>query len=288
MNPWHEKIALNTGQPHRIIVSTVENGFPVHWHQELEIVYVLEGRMRIGINDELYALEPGDVLFIGSCELHHYEPNPQGCHKMILQLGITAFDAFSDLIFGQRILTPHLRASAGDGGGPSASGEEEALRNAVERHFAAIHEEWRGREIGHELVLKARTSEIAALVVRRLPMEPYSAQERTKRLEQLDRLNKVLKYIETEYAGDLSLGSAADIAGFSPTYFSRFFKEATGTTFVDYVNAFRANVARLMLADGDDSVTGIAYRAGFNSIETFNRVFKKIHGRAPSSFRHKK
>jgi len=284
MHPWHEKIALNTGQPHRIIVSSMENGFPVHWHQELEIVYVLEGRMRIGINDELYALEAGDVLFVGSCELHHYEPNPQGCHKIILQLGITAFDAFSELIFGQRILTPHLRANASR----DLDGEDVALREAFERHFATIHEEWRSREIGHELVLKARISEIAALVVRRLPMEPYSAQERTKRLEQLDRLNKVLKYIETEYAGDLSLGSAADIAGFSPTYFSRFFKEATGSTFVDYVNAFRANVAKRLLADGDDSVTGVAYRAGFNSIETFNRVFKKIHGRAPSSFRHKK
>jgi len=284
MHPWHEKISLNTSQPHRIIVSSMENGFPVHWHQELEIVYVLEGRMRIGINDELYALEAGDVLFVGSCELHHYEANPQGCHKIILQLGITAFDAFSDLIFGQRILTPHLRANAGR----DLDGEDAALREAFKRHFATIHEEWRSRKIGHELVLKARISEIAALVVRRLPMEPYSAQERTKRLEQLDRLNKVLKYIETEYAGDLSLGSAADIAGFSPTYFSRFFKEATGSTFVDYVNAFRANVAKRLLADGDDSVTGVAYRAGFNSIETFNRVFKKIHGRAPSSFRHKK
>ncbi|OXS61764.1 hypothetical protein B1A99_03920 [Cohnella sp. CIP 111063] len=284
MHPWHEKISLNTSQPHRIIVSSMENGFPVHWHQELEIVYVLEGRMRIGINDELYALEAGDVLFVGSCELHHYEANPQGCHKIILQLGITAFDAFSDLIFGQRILTPHLRANAGR----DLDGEDAALREAFKRHFSTIHEEWRSRKIGHELVLKARISEIAALVVRRLPMEPYSAQERTKRLEQLDRLNKVLKYIETEYAGDLSLGSAADIAGFSPTYFSRFFKEATGSTFVDYVNAFRANVAKRLLADGDDSVTGVAYRAGFNSIETFNRVFKKIHGRAPSSFRHKK
>jgi AraC-like DNA-binding protein len=284
MHPWHEKISLNTSQPHRIIVSSMENGFPVHWHQEMEIVYVLEGRMRIGINDELYALEAGDVLFVGSCELHHYEANPQGCHKIILQLGITAFDAFSDLIFGQRILTPHLRANAGR----DLDGEDAALREAFKRHFSTIHEEWRSRKIGHELVLKARISEIAALVVRRLPMEPYSAQERTKRLEQLDRLNKVLKYIETEYAGDLSLGSAADIAGFSPTYFSRFFKEATGSTFVDYVNAFRANVAKRLLADGDDSVTGVAYRAGFNSIETFNRVFKKIHGRAPSSFRHKK
>jgi len=110
MNPWQEKNVLNASQHHKIIVSSEENGFPTHWHQELEIVHVLEGRMQIGVNDTLYALEAGDVLVIGSCELHYYVSNPQGCSKIILQLGKSAFDAHADMIFGHRIPAPHLRA----------------------------------------------------------------------------------------------------------------------------------------------------------------------------------
>ena len=78
------------------------------------------------------------------------------------------------------------------------------------------------------------------------------------------------------------------MAGFSPAYFSRFFKEATGVRFVEYVNAFRANVARQLLLQNEHSITEIAYRAGFNSIETFNRVFKSVHGCAPSLLRGKR
>jgi AraC-like DNA-binding protein len=119
-------------------------------------------------------------------------------------------------------------------------------------------------------------------------MEAYSLQEKTKRLEQMERLDKVLKYIENDYGSEISLQSAAEVSGFSVTYFSRFFKEATGTNFVDYVHTFRANVAMSMLSNNDESVTEIAFRSGFNSIETFNRVFKKVTGSTPSVFRSKK
>lgn len=283
MNPWHEKIALKTNHPLKIIVSSLEEGFPTHWHQEIEIIYVLDGHMQIGINDVLYSLTAGDILFVGSCELHHYLPNPLGCRKIILQLGKPIFEAYSDLVFGHRFVMPHLIESSGisiDSG--------ESLHGIIERHIIALYREWETRESGHELVTKARINDIAAIMIRHLPMEAYSLQERTKRLEQLERLDNVLKYIESDYGSEITLQSAAEVAGFSVTYFSRFFKEATGSTFVEYVNSFRANIAMLLLTNNEESVTEIAYRSGFNSIETFNRVFKKVNGCTPTAVRSKK
>jgi len=108
MYPWHEKIAMQMNNPFKIIVSTEENGFPLHWHQEIEIVYVPDGTMQIEVHKTSYAPEPGDLLFIGSCELHHFVPNPQGCHKMILQLGGSAFEDCADLVFGHRFVAPRI------------------------------------------------------------------------------------------------------------------------------------------------------------------------------------
>lgn len=280
MNPWHEKIALMTNQPIRIIVSGEENGFPSHWHQEIEIVHVLDGRMEIGIGKDVYSLRTGDLLLISSCEVHNFYPNPLGCRKIILQVGKPMFDSYADHVFSHKLAFPMLRPGDAD----DARGK---LYGLLERQIAGIYREWEAGGPGHELSIKARMNDLAAAIVRHMPMEAVPLQERTKRLEQLERLDKVLKHIERDYAADITLSGAADVAGFSPTYFSRFFKEATGSNFVDYVNTFRANVALHLLEESELSVTDIAYRSGFNSIETFNRVFKRVNGEPPTKVRRK-
>lgn len=282
MNPWHEKIALKTNQPLKIIVNSQENGFPMHWHKEIEIVYVMDGNVQVGINKDIYALYPGDMLYISSCEPHNYYPNPLGCRKIILQLGKTMFDVYADHVFSHKFAFPIIRPP-----GKSDSGTLDDLYHTLEEHILAILREWETSQIGHELIIKARMNDLAAMIVRDMPLTAVSPHERTKRQEQLERLDKVLKYIESEYGNDITLQSAADIAGFSLTYFSRFFKEATGSSFVDYVNTFRANIAMHLLTGDEHSVTDIAYQAGFNSIETFNRVFKRVNGEPPTKFRRK-
>ncbi|OKP70306.1 hypothetical protein A3842_24840 [Paenibacillus sp. P3E] len=276
MNPWHEKIALKTNNPLKIIVGHEEAGTPSHWHEEIEIVHILEGQMYIAVNNDTYALKNRDLLLISSCAVHRFYPNPAGCGKIILQIGKSVFGGYSDGVFDRRFTSPLLTA-------------EDELHGKLEPIIRAILHEWDEGGEGFELVIKARIHDLGAAIIRSVPMEAYSHQERTRQLEQLERLRNVMSHIERNYASDITLQQAADLAGFSPTYFSRFFKEATGAGFADYVNEFRANVAMSLLQNSyGESVTDIAFQAGFNSIETFNRVFKKVSGRTPSQFRNKK
>jgi len=276
MNPWHEKISLNSNNPLKIIVGHEEAGTPSHWHEEIEIVYIIEGHMQIAINDDKFALRSRDILLISSCAVHRFYPNVEGCSKIILQIGKSVFGSYSDSVFGRRFTSPLLT-------------EEEVLHGKLEPLIRTILHEWGKGSEGYELVIKARIHDLGVAIIRSVPMEAYSLQERTKQLEQLERLRNVMAYIERDYATELTLQQAAEVAGFSPTYFSRFFKEATGIGFVDYVNEFRANVAMSLLQSSyGESVTDIAFQSGFNSIETFNRVFKKICGLTPSQFRSKK
>ncbi|RXZ79794.1 AraC family transcriptional regulator [Paenibacillaceae bacterium] len=276
MNPWHEKITLKTDNPLRIIVGHEEAGMPSHWHEEIEIVHILEGHLHIAINDDTYALRSRDILLISSCAGHRFYPNPAGCGKIILQIGKSVFGDYSDGVLGRRFTSPLLTP-------------EDELHGKLEPIIHAILHEWGEGGEGFELVIKARIHDLGAVIIRSVPMEAYSQQERTRQLEQLERLRNVMSHIEQDYASGITLQQAADLAGYSPTYFSRFFKEVTGTGFVDYVNEFRASVAMSLLQSSyGESVTDIAFQAGFNSIETFNRVFKKVSGLTPSQFRNKK
>ncbi|MFE4711437.1 helix-turn-helix domain-containing protein [Paenibacillus sp. NPDC056722] len=284
---WHEKIRHKTSQPLNIIISSLEEGYPAHWHKELEIVYILGEGMQIGIGGEIYTLRTRDILLINSCEVHQNFANPNGCAKIILQLDKLPFGAWGDLIFNQKIVQPQLRPAVTD---EQTNTWQATLHGELERLILNIQREWEGQSDGFELVINARMHDLMALLLRQVPREIYSKEALTKRkirLEQLDRLEGVLNHIENHPGSEMTLKQAADISGYSIYHFTRLFKEATGVTFVDYINIFRANYAGQLLLGSDMSITEAAYRAGFNSIETFNRVFKKVNGCTPTLYRSK-
>ena len=98
-------------------------------------------------------------------------------------------------------------------------------------------------------------------------------------------IDKVLKYIETNFNQPLSLEDVAEIANLSPAYFSRKFKKETGITFKDYLNFIRNKRACQALITTDDSVTKIAADCGFSSSNYFKDIFRRMNGISPREYR---
>lgn len=101
----------------------------------------------------------------------------------------------------------------------------------------------------------------------------------------VDKFNLILKYIEQNYANDITLEKLADIAGYSPYHFSRIFKKYSSTTFINFLNRRRIKAAELLLLESGSSITDVAMQVGFASLTTFNRVFKNINGCTPSEYK---
>jgi len=83
----------------------------------------------------------------------------------------------------------------------------------------------------------------------------------------------------------LSLPQMARILNVSTFYFCKKFKKATGLTFTDYLARTRIERAKNLLLNPNVRVSEVGYEAGFTSITHFNRVFKRITGHSPSSYR---
>ncbi|WP_211748734.1 helix-turn-helix domain-containing protein [Paenibacillus sp. Marseille-Q4541] len=98
-------------------------------------------------------------------------------------------------------------------------------------------------------------------------------------------ISKVIKYTE-EHLSDrhLSVQTAADVAGMSVTYFSRLFKEETGTSYVQYLIGLRMEEARSLLEQQIHSASEICERVGYTDYPHFSKTFKKIHGIAPADY----
>ncbi|SFB79047.1 AraC-type DNA-binding protein [Parapedobacter composti] len=99
------------------------------------------------------------------------------------------------------------------------------------------------------------------------------------------RMANIYNYILQHYHTALTLEDVAAEAYLTPQAFCRYFKKRTGVTFVTFLNEIRVNQAcRKLTGGGYDSIAGVAYTCGFNSITNFNRVFKTVIGTSPKEY----
>lgn len=82
-----------------------------------------------------------------------------------------------------------------------------------------------------------------------------------------------------------SVRALARHASLSPSRFAARFRALTGESPMTYVTRWRMNVARQRLRDGASSIGSVADAVGYESIPAFSRVFKKLWGAPPSTFR---
>jgi len=94
------------------------------------------------------------------------------------------------------------------------------------------------------------------------------------------------RYIQDRFQEKISLDEAARAVNASTRHFCKVFKEATGTTFTDYLARVRVEKAKNLLQNPHLRVSEIAFETGFDSISQFNRSFKRITGLAPTQFRN--
>ena len=99
------------------------------------------------------------------------------------------------------------------------------------------------------------------------------------------RVQKVKSFIDQHYKEEIRLTQVADLAGMSPSAFSRFFKLHTGRNLSEYIIDQRLGYASRMLVDSTNSISEIGFSCGFNNLSNFNRIFRKRKGCSPSEFR---
>lgn len=99
-----------------------------------------------------------------------------------------------------------------------------------------------------------------------------------------ERIVEIMRYIQTHYR-DVTLEELAENFHLSPPYLSKYIKERAGITFQETVKKARMKKARGMLKETNRTVESIAADVGYETVEHFNRLFKKNYGMTPVQFR---
>lgn len=99
------------------------------------------------------------------------------------------------------------------------------------------------------------------------------------------RMNDVYHYTVDHYSECISLNEISSIACMTPHAFCKYFKRHTRKTYLAYLHEIRINEAcKKIVSEGYNGISSVAYSTGFNSVITFNRVFKKITSMSPKDY----
>lgn len=256
-----------------------------HWHKEIEIIYVKEGNVNIGVNDVPIQLKRDDIYFINGGDVHYFLASPES-ERIVIQFDLSFFQDISSLEKTNKEMR-NLFSSIVQA---SSLWSQEAA-DQMRQLLMTVHEENNERKSGYRYVIKAKMFEMLAILSREVPQnENWNDQVReeissTKQMENLERLDKIFMYIEAHYQDTITLNDISAYMGFSSFYFTKFFKKNTGTTFIQFFTEYRLNKAKWILLNEDATVTEVAERTGFSSVKTFHHQFKDLMGISPLKYK---
>ncbi|WP_282053763.1 AraC family transcriptional regulator [Maribacter luteus] len=99
-----------------------------------------------------------------------------------------------------------------------------------------------------------------------------------------DRIRTIYALIDERYQEKISVDEVAQLCNLTKPAFCRYFKKATGSTFIGFLNQYRISQAKRLLLSGKN-ITEACYACGFESMSYFNRTFRKITDENPSDFK---
>jgi AraC-like DNA-binding protein len=102
---------------------------------------------------------------------------------------------------------------------------------------------------------------------------------------ELPQVTRAREFIAANFSEDLSLAMIAKTVHMSTFYFCKQFKKATGVSFTNYLGRVRIEKAKEMLLDPHARVSEVAFECGFQSLTHFNRIFRKLVGESPTTYR---
>ncbi len=250
-----------------------------HYHEMCELV-LLRGAMgsRL-VGDSFEDVTGRDLTLLGPALPHGWSVDPGGGPvEGQVEFVVVLFTRES---VGMDLLAkPEMRAVRGllDGSRRGLAWQGPAI-DAVESQLLALPEK---TPAGQLLGLLEVLEKLSLLPARPLVSPGYQGGNVQRAHEALTR---VLELVRREAGGGIPLDRAARLVHMSVPTFTRFFRRMTGSSFVDYCNAWRIRRARVLLTETDQRVVDVAIDCGFANLSHFNRQFKRRVGCTPTRYR---
>lgn len=265
---------------------------PPHWHEEIEIIWIVRGGFHLEINMEHYESRGEAFFFINSGELHRLyskkEGEPIEEYAIVFHPKILSFDSHDAAQI--QILWPLSSRTLTL---PRVIDQDHPLFSLIRMEYTQIldsisygqgkPQSLKDRAVygaAVQLCIKGSLIKILSFLSSHDLLQEYSDGD-----SRVDAVKMVLTYIREHYREKLSLGELAGVVNLNEQYFCRFFKHAVGKSPLRYVGEFRCHKAMGLLEQTSLTVMEICLETGYHNLGNFLREFRKQTGMTPLQYR---
>ena len=271
--------------PFSIYKGTLSPSFPsiaAQWHEEIEVIIVLDGSCDYRINLDLFVINKGDILIIDSQSLHSLTYIPS---KNM---------TWASFVFNINM----LKSSNTDGAllkyiAPLLNHEHQLpiiLKDNIDCYskiFDVIEDIiycYYEKDIAYELELKSLLFKFFSLLYKNDLIKKHQSKNNLT-INTTDKIKLVLNYINDHYSEDISINTLAELCEYSEYLFMRFFKKHIGLTCVQYINNLRLEKSSILLTSTNNAIMDVSLEVGFDNLSYFNKLFKRKYNLTPKEFR---
>lgn len=257
------------------------NSFPIHWHEEIEIVYVKGGYVEFNIDLETYVAEENDIAIIPPCVLHSFKQyNGNEAHMLTMMFNMSMLTNNSTDACSIRYFTPFYERQLSM---PYIIKRDHPSYSKIRDIYLSIVDTYDKKRDFYELTIKSKLYELFyvffAECFEKIDYDTTLKNNTTKNIK------AILDYISENYMNSITIEELSASVNLSKHYFMRFFKKYMGTTCIEYINDYRLNIATNMLLTTNSQITEIATSIGITNLSYFNRIFKKKYNMTPKEYR---
>jgi AraC-like DNA-binding protein len=273
-----ERIIFRDNLPVNLLVADIDS-YPIHFHDELEVVFVLKGHILLRNGYYTYQLKPGDIFILNDRELHSFTRVGQEENMvMMFQLDLTYFSRYYENLKNNFFVT-----DMDDDDDESL----EILRKLLSRILIDILEKGSRYE---QRVIESTHNLIASLQAdfHYFVMEDGKFVNETKNKANkilAARLNRITDYMYDNYYRKLTLGEIAKREHLSIYYLSHVIKEASGLSFQELLNFIRVEESEKLLLGSNKKLGTIAEETGFSALRYYIKHFELWFHIHPSLYR---
>ena len=237
----------------------------LHCHEEIEILYFLQGNGVVFCDMKEYPVKAGDIILVNGKEIHKGCDIGNVCYYCI-QINK---DFFNNIIGNECVIFQnHICDSQ------CAEYLELIIKESAKIGFKST------------VFMKKTLCDFFWRLINENYIKNIIGDDKYKKyFKRLDVFNSIVEYIEKNYYKDLSVKSLAEHFFMSTSHFSHLFKNRSGKSAIEYINEIRISRAKLSLEIEEISISELAGRVGFNDINYFSRKFKEITGFTPMEYK---
>ena len=243
--------------------------FSAHWHERMELLLVLSGRLLLQLDGRVIAAPAGSLAIIPPEQPHCGTAGETGVDYRVIMFDVPTFYNAAHAV--ERLLPPIADKRVDF---PPVT-ENPAIVSLAQ----SLLPEQTGGDAYAPLLVIGRVYELLGLLYRCRPTEPVRSPQPD------DRLKQVLDYIAAHCSEPLSSAALSRRFGYDEAYFCRRFKAVTGLSPMAYIRILRLEQARRQLGESDARIADIAAACGFADAGYFARCFRRQFQMTPGEYR---